>query len=140
MPRARKEPPTRILVKDVQPQIDCGRYPVKRVVGEEVVVSATIFRDGHDVLGAAVKYRSPGGRRWREAPLEPLGNDRWRGSFTVDAPGRWTFTVAAWTDRIASWQGEVRRKLEGGQAELAGELLEGRVLLGAEVSLDGALA
>jgi starch synthase (maltosyl-transferring) len=139
MPPARKEPPARILIQDVQPQIDCGRYPVKRVVGEEVVVSATIFRDGHDVLGAAVKYRSPGGRRWREAPLEPLGNDRWRGSFRVDRPGRWTFTLAAWTDRIASWQSEVTRKLEGGQADLAGELSEGRVLLGAEVSLDEAL-
>jgi starch synthase (maltosyl-transferring) len=139
MPRARKEPPPRILIQDVQPQIECGRFPVKRVVGEEVVVSATIFRDGHDVLGAAVKYRPPGGRRWREALLEPLGNDRWRGSFSVDAPGRWTYTVAAWTDRIVSWQSEVTRKLEGGQTDLAGELSEGRVLLGAEVSLEEAL-
>jgi starch synthase (maltosyl-transferring) len=140
MPRARKEPPPRILIQDVEPQIDCGRYPVKRVVGEEVIVSATIFRDGHDVLGAAVKYRQPGGRRWREAPLEPLGNDRWRGSFTVDQSGRWTYTVAAWTDRIASWQSEVMRKVEGGQEDLAGELSEGRVLLGAEVSLEEGLA
>jgi starch synthase (maltosyl-transferring) len=140
MARVRKEPPPRILIQDVHPQIDCGRYPVKRVVGEEVVVSATIFRDGHDVLGAAVKYRPPGGRRWHEAPLQPLGNDRWRGSFTVDAPGRWTYTVTAWTDRIASWQSEVTRKLEGGQADLGGELSEGRALLGAEVSLEEALA
>jgi starch synthase (maltosyl-transferring) len=140
MATARRDPPLSILIRDVEPQIDCGRHPVKRVVGEEVVVFATIFRDGHDVLGAAVRYRAPGARRWREAPLEPLGNDRWRGSFTVDAPGRWMFSVAAWTDRIASWQREVTRKLEGGQTDLAGELSEGRQLLGADVTLEEALA
>src|SRR6266508_2584017 len=140
MPRARNEPPPGIQIQDVEPQVNCGRFPVKRVVGEEVAVSATIFRDGHDVLGAAVRYRPPGARRWREAPLEPVSNDLWRGSFAVDAPGRWTFTVAAWTDRIASWQREVTRKLEGGQTDLAGELSEGRALLEAEISLKEGLA
>jgi starch synthase (maltosyl-transferring) len=82
------------------------------------------------VLGACIRYRPPGARNWREAPLEPLGNDRWRGTFTVDRLGRWTFTVAAWTDRIASWQEEVRRKLQAGQEDLEGELSEGRALLG----------
>jgi starch synthase (maltosyl-transferring) len=124
----------------VEPQVDCGRFPIKRIVGDEVAVSATIFRDGHHVLGAAVRHRAPGARRWQEAPLEPLGNDRWRGSFVVDAPGRWTYTVAAWTDRIASWQEEVTRKLAGGQTDLAGELSEGQALLGEEASLEEALA
>ena len=83
MPPARREPPLAIQIRDVEPQVDCGRFPIKRVVGEEVVVSATIFRDGHDVLGAVDPLpRAPGARRWREAPLEPLGNDRWRGSFS----------------------------------------------------------
>jgi starch synthase (maltosyl-transferring) len=140
MPRARKETPPAIQIRDVEPQVDCGRFPVKRVVGEDVVVSATIFRDGHYVLGAAVRYRAARARRWKEAALVPLGNDRWRGSFTVDSPGRWTFTVAAWTDRIASWQDEVTRKLEGGQTDLSGELSEGRALLGKEVSIEEALA
>src|SRR5262245_16898770 len=140
MPRARKETPSAIQIRDVEPQVDCGRFPVKRVVGDDVVVSATIFRDGHYVLGGAIRYRGPRARRWKEAPLAPLGNDRWRGSFTVDAPGRWTFTVVAWTDRIASWQDEVTRKLEGGQTDLSGELSEGRALLGQEVSLEEALA
>jgi starch synthase (maltosyl-transferring) len=140
MAPARRDPPPAILIRDVEPQVDCGRYPVKRVVGEDVVVTATIFRDGHDVLGAAIRYRPPGVRRWREAPLESLGNDGWRGSFNVDAPGRWAFGVIAWTDRIASWQREVTRKLEGGQTDLAGELSEGRALLGEDVSLEEALA
>src|SRR5438552_986707 len=140
MSPARKAPPPAIQIRDVEPQVDCGRHPVKRVVGEEVAVAATIFRDGHYVLGAVVRYRAPGARRWREAPLEPLGNDRWRGSFTVDAPGRWTYSVSAWTDRVASWQDEVTRKLEGGQTDLEGELSEGRALLGADISLEEALA
>ena len=126
-------------MQQVEPQIDCGRYPVKATEGDEIVVTATIFRDGHDVLGAAVRYRPPGARRWQEAPMEPLGNDHWRGTFVVDRLGRWTFTVAAWTDRVASWQEEVRRKLQAGQEELAGELSEGVALLG-EHSLEKLLA
>jgi starch synthase (maltosyl-transferring) len=140
MARARKAPPAGIQIQNVTPQVDCGRFAVKRIVGEEVVVHATIFRAGHDVLGGAVRYRAPGARRWREAQLEPLGNDRWRGSFTADKPGRWTYTVAAWVDRVASWQSEVTRKVEGGQTELEGELSEGRALLGGELSLEQALA
>jgi len=140
MPRARKEPPPAIQIRDVEPQVDCGRHPVKRLVGDEVVVSATIFRDGHHVLGGAIRYRPPGARRWRETTLAPLGNDRWRGSFTADVPGRWTFTVAAWTDRIASWQDEVTRKLEGGQTDLSGELSEGRAFVGSDSSLEEGLA
>jgi starch synthase (maltosyl-transferring) len=139
LPRT-KDPPPRIQIQRIEPQTDCGRYPVKRTVGDEVVVTASIFRDGHDVLGAAVRFRPPGTRRWREAAMHPLGNDRWAGTFTVDGCGRWSFTVAAWTDRLASWQQEVRRKLEAGQQELAGELSEGQVLLGEDVPLDDALA
>jgi starch synthase (maltosyl-transferring) len=140
VPLRRNEPGPRIQIQRVQPQIDCGRFPVKRTVGDEVVVTASIFRDGHDVLGGAVRFRPPAARRWREVPLEPLGNDQWRGSFVVDACGRWTFTVAAWTDRIASWQDEVQRKLDGGQTDLSGELSEGQALLGAGLSLDELLA
>ncbi len=103
-------------------------------------MTATIFRDGHDVLGAAIRYRAPGETRWREAPLEPLGNDEWHGTFAVDAPGRWTFSISAWTDRIASWQSEVSRKVAGGQTELASELLEGQALLGKPLTLEQALA
>jgi starch synthase (maltosyl-transferring) len=139
LPRT-QEPPPRIQIQRVEPQIDCGRYPVKRTVGDEVVDTATIFRDGHDVLGAAIKHKAPGETRWREAPLEPLGNDEWRGTFAVDAPGRWTYTVTAWSDRIASWQDEVHRKLSGGQTELAGELAEGQALLGDVLALEDALA
>jgi starch synthase (maltosyl-transferring) len=120
----------RIQIEDVWPQVDCGRYPVKRSQGEAVEVWATIFRDGHELLGAAVRYRSPGSRRWREAAMRKAEGDRWTASFVVDACGRWEFTVRAWVDRFESWRDELRRKVEAGQADLASELEEGAALLG----------
>jgi len=124
------EPPPRTQIQRVLPQVDCGRYPVKRTVGEPVEVSARIVRDGHDVLGAAVRYKPPGTARWLETPLVALGNDEWAGFFEVDRPGRWCFRVEAWVDRVASYQDELRRRLQGGQEDLSGELSEGAVLLG----------
>src|SRR5919202_454931 len=135
------DPPARIQIQDVQPVLDCGRWPVKRSVGDVVEVTATIFRDGHDVLSASVRYKPTDAAVWQESPLEPLGNDRWRGRFTTDACGRWCFRLEAWTDRIASFQDELRRKIEGGQEDVTGELAEGAVLLGREtLTADQALA
>ncbi|HEX4527537.1 MAG TPA: maltotransferase domain-containing protein, partial [Gaiellaceae bacterium] len=128
-----KTPKPRIQIQAVEPVLDCGRYAVKRTVGDRIEVYATVFKDGHDTLGGAVRVRGPGDARWREEPLVPLGNDRWAGAFTVDRPGRWQFAVAAWTDRIATWQDELRRKSDAGQQDLAGELSEGAVLLGGAV-------
>jgi starch synthase (maltosyl-transferring) len=123
-------PPPRIQILEVTPQVDCGRYPVKRIAGEHVDVHARVFRDGHDALGAAVRYRPPGASRWLELPLQPVGNDHWTGSFVVDRPGTWSFRIEAWTDRIASFQDELRRKVDAHQDDLSGELAEGAVLLG----------
>ncbi len=136
---------TRIQVQRVWPMLDCGRYPVKRSLGDQVEVWADVFSDGHDVLRAVVRYRPPGARRWLEASMEPIGNDRWHGSFPVDVLGRWQYTITAWTDRWASWRWEIDRKLEGGQKNLSSELLEGAVLAGVEAltleqALDPALA
>jgi starch synthase (maltosyl-transferring) len=125
--------------------LDCGRYPVKRTVGDEVDVWADVFSDGHDVLRAVVRYRPPGARRWGEAAMEPIGNDRWHGTFPVEALGRWQYTITAWIDRWASWRWEIDRKLEGGQKDLSSELFEGAALAGVETltledALDPALA
>jgi starch synthase (maltosyl-transferring) len=126
------DPPSRIQIQRVEPQVDGGRYPVKRTVGGRVEVTARIFRDGHDAIGAAIRTKAPGASRWAEAPLEPLGNDAWAGSFAVDRPGTWQFRVDAWVDRVASFQNELRRKIDAGQKDLASELSEGAVLLGRE--------
>ncbi|HET8752381.1 MAG TPA: alpha-1,4-glucan--maltose-1-phosphate maltosyltransferase [Gaiellaceae bacterium] len=136
-----KTSPPRIQVQEVEPQVDCGRYPVKRTVGDRVEVTARIFRDGHETLGAAVRHRGPGSTRWAESPLEPLGNDVWRGSFDVDRPGLWSFRIEAWVDRVASFQEELRRKVAAGQTDLSGELSEGTVLLGdRDLTVESALS
>ena len=126
------EPPKRILIQDVAPRVDCGRYAAKAVAGDRIQVSATIIRDGHEALGAAVRHKPPGATRWRESPLEPVGNDRYEGAFDVDAPGKWCFRIEAWVDRVASYRWEIRRKTEAGQEDLSSELAEGAALLGRE--------
>ena len=127
---AGKDPPTRIQIQDVRPQVDCGRYAAKACAGDRVAFSARIFRDGHEVLGAAVRLRGPAQRRWQEVPLEPIGNDFWtvRCPSTRSAAG--AFQVSAWVDRFASWRREVSRKSEAGQTDLASELAEGAELFG----------
>ena len=122
-------PAQRITVSDVTPQVDCGRWPAKACVGDRVDVAATIVRDGHETLRGVVRFRRSRAR-WREAPLESLGNDRFAGSFEVDAVGRWSFEIEAWVDRHAGWLEEHDRKVAAGQDDLAGELAEGAALFG----------
>ena len=85
-------------------------------------MTARIFRDGHETLGAAVRLQAARRDALFETPLEPLGNDLWAGSFEVDRPAVWSFRIEAWVDRVASFQDELRRKVAAGQADLAGEL------------------
>jgi starch synthase (maltosyl-transferring) len=126
-----KRPPARILIQDVRPQVDCGRYPVKVTEGDPLVVEATIFKDGHDILRAVIRYRHEGSRKWLERPLEPVGNDLWRGAFEPAELGRWQFAVEAWVDRYATLLDELERKLAAGQADLTGERAEAEALFGA---------
>jgi starch synthase (maltosyl-transferring) len=135
------DPPPRIQIQRVTPQIDGGKYAVKRTVGDTVEVTARIFRDGHEAIGAAVRYKPAGATRWQESELRPLGNDEWVGSFVVDTPGACCFRIEAWVDRVASWQDEIRRKHDAGQADLSSELAEGALILGREtVTVEEGLA
>ena len=129
-PPPKKSPP-RIMIQDIRPSIDCGSFPAKRTLGHELNARATIFADGHDILRAALRLRAPGAA-WVETPMDLLGNDRWSGAFTLDRLGRWEYSIVAWIDRLASWRHEVQRKVDAGQADLAGELAEGAALLGVE--------
>jgi starch synthase (maltosyl-transferring) len=125
--------PRRIVIQYPGPAVDGGRYPVKRCVGDIVNVSADVFRDGHDLIRAIVRYRGPGEREWREVGLRRidahLGGVRWAGQFTVDRVGRWQYTIEAWNDVFGTWRDELQRKVNGGQQDLAGELSEGLLLL-----------
>jgi len=124
-----------MVIQYPQPAVDGGRYPVKRCVGDTVEVSVDIFRDGHDLLRAVVasRRRRPGPDPWREAPLAHIDAHhdgvRWAGSFELDAVGDWEYEIRAWVDRFGTWREELRRKLQAGQHDLAGELSEGRLLL-----------
>ena len=117
-------PPSRVVIEGVSPEIDSGRFPVKRTIGEEVVVSADIFAEGHDLLAAVVKYRNSGAREWSESPMVPLVNDRWTGRFSVDVLGRCEYTIEGWVDHFRSWLRELSKKSEAGQ-DVSSELLEG---------------
>jgi starch synthase (maltosyl-transferring) len=130
----------RIQIQNITPLVDCGRYPVKACVGDEVRVEATIFRDGHEVLGAALRTKGPGATRWRETPMDDLGNDRWAATFAPDSCGRWSYRVEGWVDPVRSFQWELWRKVEGGQKDLSSELAEAALLLGRkQVTVDEAL-
>ncbi|CAN5719631.1 alpha-1,4-glucan--maltose-1-phosphate maltosyltransferase [soil metagenome] len=118
----------RAVVERVHPEVDAGRFPIKRTPGEEVVVSADVFTDGHDTLAASLLYRQAGAPGWTEVPMQALGNDRWQARFVVDALGGYEYTAEAWIDRFGSWRHEVSKKVGAGQ-EVKSELLEGAALL-----------
>jgi starch synthase (maltosyl-transferring) len=113
--------------------VDDGRYPSKRVAGETVTVEADIFRDGHEILRAVVRYKPPRAESWRETEMvridAHLGGVRWAATFEVDCPGRWEYTVEAWTDVFGTWRDELQRKVSARQHDLAGEISEGVQLL-----------
>lgn len=123
--------PPRVVIEGITPQIEGGRYPAKRRVGDVVHIGADIYKDGHDRVAARVFYRHAAERRWREAPLTyDFNPDRWTGSFVVDQPGRWQFYVEAWPDRFGTWRDHLKKYQEAGQ-DLGVELLEGAALLNA---------
>jgi starch synthase (maltosyl-transferring) len=118
------------VVEHVVPQIDAGRFPVKRTIGEPVEVTAHVHADGHDVLAVRLRHRRGGAAAWTETPMEALGNDEWRASFVVSELGDYEYTVAAWVDRFLSWRREIALKVRAG-LEVPTELLEGAAIVAA---------
>lgn len=118
----------RVVIEGVKPEIDGGRFPIKRTVGEQVTVEADIFADGHDSLACAVKYHEEKNGEWIEVPMEPLVNDRWRGEFTVNNLGCYLYTLEAWVDPFKSWREDLAKKVDAGQ-DVSSELLVGASLV-----------
>jgi starch synthase (maltosyl-transferring) len=116
--------PPRIVIEHVTPELDGGRFPTKRIVGEVLEVQADIFRDGHDKIAAGLWLRCQGADAWRVVPMHHVDNDRWSGSVTLDRIGDARFAVGAWTDHFASWCDEVTKKRAAGRP-LGLELIEG---------------
>ncbi|CAN5756296.1 alpha-1,4-glucan--maltose-1-phosphate maltosyltransferase [soil metagenome] len=108
----------RVVIENVQPAVDAGRFPIKRIVGDDVVVEADCFADGHDVVAAMLKWRRAGAP-WKSLPMQPLVNDRWRASFVVDALGPWEYTVCAWVDPFQSWRHDFGRRVDADDVRIA---------------------
>ena len=122
------QPPGRVIIAALEPEIDAGRCAIKRTVGELVTVAADILAEGHDQLAAALCYRPAGEETWHEVPMRPLRDDRWEGTFSVTALGRYEYTVVAWVDDFASWRRGLAAKFEAGH-DVGSELLEGAEIL-----------
>ena len=101
----------RAVIEEVSPQIDGGRHAVRRIAGDEVVVTAAIFADGKDELAARLLYRHSDDGGWRFVPMRATGNDMWSGAFRADKIGAWRFTLLGWVDHFASWAGDLKKRI-----------------------------
>jgi starch synthase (maltosyl-transferring) len=129
----------RVVIEEVQPQIDGGRYQVKRILGDAVTITAAVFGDGHDRVAGRLLYRHSSEGDWRSVPLTALTNDLWTADFTVDQPGGWLYTLEAWVDHFGTWVADLRKRLaaqpspdksdQSGSQEIPLALLSGASLL-----------
>ena len=122
-----------IVIERISPAIDGGRHPVKRIVGDTLLVTADIFADGHDFLDAALLVRADDEDEWRESPMRPVDDDRWSGHVELTR-NRWhRYAIEAWRDAFGSWIHGLHKKVEAG-VPVPVEIDEGRLLV------EGALA
>ena len=121
-------PPSRVIIENVQPSVNCGRFPIKRVVGETVRVTADIFTDSHEVISAILLFRREADSNWSEVPMQPLGNDAWESTFAIRELQPYRYTVMAWIDRFKGWRRDFAKKCEAGQ-EISVDLLIGVQLI-----------
>jgi starch synthase (maltosyl-transferring) len=105
----------RVVIEAVSPEIDAGRFPVKRSLGERVTVEADVFADGHDSPACVLRWRHKSSTSWLDAPMAQLGNDRWRGEFMVSELGRYVYTIQGWIDTFATWSRQFAKRVEAGQ-------------------------
>ena len=118
----------RVIIENVQPSVDGGKFPVKRTSGETVAITADIFADGHDTISAVLLHRKKGVEDWQYTTMEPEGNDVFSGSFSVPDPGFYEYTIEAWIDRFESWRSELVKK-SAAAMNVQSELLEGAQLV-----------
>ncbi len=118
----------RVVVEGLAPEVDSGRFPIKRIVGDAVAVEADVFADGHDQVIARLLFKKEGAPDWRYAYMTALGNDRWRGEFPVTELGRYVYTVAGAIDKFGTWRGDLVKRIAAGQ-DVAVELLHGAAIL-----------
>ena len=118
----------RIAIEGVYPELDGGRFAIKREVGDVLEVWADVFTDGHEKINACLRYRVQGDDKWREEPLAFFDNDRWLGNIPLTQNGRYFYTIIAWRDLFETWRSDFIKKQDAGQ-KLSLELIEGRELV-----------
>ena len=118
----------RVIIENLRPEIDGGKYFIKRVPGEKIQVSADIFGDGHDAVRAALLFKQQSDKQWTEVPMTLLGNDFWTASFTPQKQGFYTYKVEAWIDHLLNWYNGFKKKAADGQ-DMSVELQMGAQLL-----------
>ena len=127
-PRLPEDGLRRVIIEALSPEVDAGRYPGKRIVGDKVVVECDLIADGHDTVAGRALFRPTGFGAWQVAPLAPLGNDRWRAAFVATQIGVWEVAFEAWIDSFTTWRKDTAKKQAVGQ-DIAVELLMGADLL-----------
>ena len=115
IPANRVDGRRRVVIEAVTPEVDAGRFPAKRALGETVTVEADVFADGHDALNAVLRFKHESAAGWTEVAMAPLVNDRWRGEFPVTELGRYRFTLEGWVDHFETWSRQLRKRVEAGQ-------------------------
>src|SRR6185312_4646145 len=118
----------RVVIEGVSPEIDGGRFPAKRSVGERVRVEADIFTDGHDLIAAVLRSRPEASQTWTEQPMRALVNDRWAGEFEVTQLGRYRYTIQAWVDHWETWHHDLAKRI-GANADTEIDYLVGANLI-----------
>jgi starch synthase (maltosyl-transferring) len=123
-----KEGRRRVVIENVEPQINCGLFPIKRIANDLVAVEADVFGDGHDHVRARLLWKPEGASGWSSIEMVSLGNDRWRGEFPVTQVGRYRYTLVGEVDHFETWQSELKKRADAGQ-DLAVPLATGAQLL-----------
>ncbi|HTW48215.1 MAG TPA: alpha-1,4-glucan--maltose-1-phosphate maltosyltransferase [Acidobacteriaceae bacterium] len=118
----------RVVIESVEPEIDAGRFAIKRIVGDQVDVEADVFADGHDHVATRLLFRYRQVPNWSVVPMQPLGNDRWRASFPVVRPGEYLYTVAGWIDHFDTWRSDLEKRIAAAQ-DIHVDLLNGAQLV-----------
>jgi starch synthase (maltosyl-transferring) len=105
----------RVVIEGMSPQVDDGRFPIKRIVGDEVVVEADVFADGHEMLSSQLLHRHESEQTWHHTPMQALGNDRWRAAFRTEQIGRYFYCVVGWVDQFHTWRHDLQQRADAGQ-------------------------
>ncbi len=118
-----------IIIEDISPSIEGGKFPIKRTLGQPVELQATIYKEGHDTLRALLKWRPKNTLLWQEVPMRNLGNHRFEASFQTNTIGLFEYTIEGWGDPFESWKSDLEKKIEAGLHDLQVEVEEGLLLL-----------